>query len=992
MFKRILCALLSLCLVLTASLALAQQEKEKAPTWLPARLSDVLMTKLDEKPDAEKEENQSENGDTVSITADGSVTVTAGDMTLHSRQPVGWTILTRSASAQPEIHADGTGQIILEMMEKMDAHLAFFNGYYLVVSMVILDESDELPAGMNEEDADVKLAAYYEEDAEGIETRTIGAYRYVVMPEHTLEGMSYQMYVTMVDGTAVCVLNLYLDKHGEEETAITEDALAQLRVSRSGAAPQINAVAAPKRELTVMVYMTGTDLESGLVGGAYASNSLNAMKISGYDREKINVVVFTGGTRRWHSPIPSDHNTIQLIGENNEMTEVYRTEKLMSMGQSETLSFFLNYCVAAYPAERYALIFFDHGGGPVDGLCFDELYGDDSIDLAELQTAFEASPFGGDTRLEFIYFVTCLTASVEYASVCAPYADWMIASEEPALGRAMPYSFLKGAETKTGLAVGIEIADTFYETAMNMLPEDRHTMAVFDLRRMDALNDAMTVLFTAMESKLTPETYPVFAKSALNAKRVDPSDVSRYDRDLVDLRSLIESYRTLFPEEAAAVLAAMDEVVVYSVSSEPEETGMSVYHPNYNNSAYDMRVYSRMPIPEAYGRYVGRYGEIRNTRASAGTAPASEPARTEAQAETQNVTLSMDPQRTEVVYTAELLILEDTGTAGTFRLIGRIDVPVGEEGTIDAMTSNEALYVLDENGQPITDALEYSVVDGEIILRGVLEVDLSYRALDLEDVNALDLDEDTDSTVNVRIRCKRRDDGSLTIVRVEPLTGSRAPNGSNVEFSDYDTLYLVSMPRQIAYAEDGTTLLPWSEWQDGGIHSYRYAVNLGREWSLGFVDDHLNWVGRWGMLVTTDVYGDSAVEAWFPLENSAVEEIAVEPAVLYEDESSRIELAGCWRVSGSGTPALFLRWKLTNLTGEPVVFTGSEYMLNGETLDKPDELLGTLQPGQSAYATTRIIAPAAEETFPAGTEISLTFGSLVETGFGLWAPVTVALP
>ena len=50
------------------------------------------------------------------------------------------------------------------------------------------------------------------------------------------------------------------------------------------------------KSVTVMVYMSGCDLESDT--GAATTDMLEMLR-SGFDREKVSVVLFTGGTSLW---------------------------------------------------------------------------------------------------------------------------------------------------------------------------------------------------------------------------------------------------------------------------------------------------------------------------------------------------------------------------------------------------------------------------------------------------------------------------------------------------------------------------------------------------------------------------------------------------------------------------------------------------------------------------------------------------------------------
>ena len=120
---------------------------------------------------------------------------------------------------------------------------------------------------------------------------------------------------------------------------------------------------------TILVYLCGTDLESsGRLSGALASADLKEMcraTASG----TVRFVVQTGGTRKWYTKeIDSDKNQRFLI-RNGKITQVYECRRT-GRGKSDTLADFLKWSAAAYPAENTGLIFWDHGGGSISGVCF----------------------------------------------------------------------------------------------------------------------------------------------------------------------------------------------------------------------------------------------------------------------------------------------------------------------------------------------------------------------------------------------------------------------------------------------------------------------------------------------------------------------------------------------------------------------------------------------------------------------------------------------
>lgn len=94
------------------------------------------------------------------------------------------------------------------------------------------------------------------------------------------------------------------------------------------------------------------------------------------------------------------------------------------------------WAAAEFPAEEYALILWNHGGGSVRGICLDQNYGNDSLTLPELETALSSAVQSTGQKFSFIGFDACLMATLDIALIAARFSENMIASQElePAAG------------------------------------------------------------------------------------------------------------------------------------------------------------------------------------------------------------------------------------------------------------------------------------------------------------------------------------------------------------------------------------------------------------------------------------------------------------------------------------------------------------------------------------------------------------------------------
>ena len=149
-----------------------------------------------------------------------------------------------------------------------------------------------------------------------------------------------------------------------------------------------------------MVYIVGSNLESRY---GSATNDIAEMRQAGLDYDKTNLLVYTGGSKRWVSDIPSTSNNVLDLSKDPEEKDskeriVAHTDASANMGIPQTLSEFVSYCTENYPAQHYGLILWNHGGGPLWGYGSDELFKNDSLLLFlpyVMQTLYRPFQLGG---------------------------------------------------------------------------------------------------------------------------------------------------------------------------------------------------------------------------------------------------------------------------------------------------------------------------------------------------------------------------------------------------------------------------------------------------------------------------------------------------------------------------------------------------------------------------------------------------------------------
>ena len=327
-----------------------------------------------------------------------------------------------------------------------------------------------------------------------------------------------------------------------------------------------------KDSVTMMVYMLGTDLESQ---SGMATADLNEMLYAGLDNRNVNVVVQTGGCRRWRNSVISAGKTQRwsISGKGIGLLEEKKTKA--SMTDEDELSDFIRYCAKKAPADRYILVFWDHGGGSVSGYGYDETHPNDSMNLGEIARGLK----DGGVKFDFVGFDCCLMGTLETAIAVEPYADYMIASEETEPGTGWYYTnwlkLLNENSSTNTLNLGRQICDDF--TAKNAMyaSSTGTTLSVVDLAEMGGTVEGKLGAFGSdLTSQLKGNNYQQVATARNGSREFSPS--ARLDQvDLVDFCTNLNT------KESKSLASAIKSAVKYNrVNGISNAYGLSIYFPN----------------------------------------------------------------------------------------------------------------------------------------------------------------------------------------------------------------------------------------------------------------------------------------------------------------------------------------------------------------------------------------------------------------------------
>ncbi|MCR5791151.1 MAG: hypothetical protein K6G83_14815 [Lachnospiraceae bacterium] len=340
---------------------------------------------------------------------------------------------------------------------------------------------------------------------------------------------------------------------------------------------------------TVMVYMCGTDLESA---NAFATINLAEM-LDAEKSDQVNILVETGGTKEWTINEFTDEfkefkgidpKSLSYYHVVEEDLILENTLPLASMGDPDTLRDFIVWGSEVYPADKYMLIFWDHGGGSVFGVCIDELHNGDTLTLAEIKEAVS----GADVPLEAVGFDACLMASLETAEALQGYGHYMIASQEVEPGTGWSYdnflSYLSQNPDTDGLALGKQIADSYMNKCKEYETDELATLSVTDLTRIPALSAVYKsysgeFLLSAQDTS----DFQAVSQGAVRAENYGGNTDSEGYTDMVDLGDLVAQTGSILSMNAANVTGALRDAVCYEVHGEnrANSNGLSVFYPLY---------------------------------------------------------------------------------------------------------------------------------------------------------------------------------------------------------------------------------------------------------------------------------------------------------------------------------------------------------------------------------------------------------------------------
>ena len=290
-------------------------------------------------------------------------------------------------------------------------------------------------------------------------------------------------------------------------------------------------------EWTVMIYLDAdNNLESAgindinemeMVGSSDDVNIVvQADRISGYNISNSNWTT----TRRYY--IAQDSDPMQINSLFSDLGE-------LNMGDPQTLIDFASWAATEYPAKKYLLVIWNHGGGfrspayTTKDIAWDDTSGGDRITMPELEYALSEIGTQIGKKIDIVGMDACLMAMTEVAYQIKDCADILVASEESEPGDGWPYDTILAQLVANSTMSSEQLATDIVNKYIIFYPYDNVTQSAIDLSYMDDLASQLSSLAETIKGDSTAPSNK-YITAAYNSQYYSQSPYSA-EKDFIDL-------------------------------------------------------------------------------------------------------------------------------------------------------------------------------------------------------------------------------------------------------------------------------------------------------------------------------------------------------------------------------------------------------------------------------------------------------------------------
>jgi len=283
-----------------------------------------------------------------------------------------------------------------------------------------------------------------------------------------------------------------------------------------------------------------------------------------------------------------------LVLDGNRFNEV-RDYGEVAMGRPDVLAAFIEEAAGLYPAAKYGLSLFDHGGGSFGGYIDEGPPSTTGMTIPDIRAGMSAGMArAGIKRFDLLFHAACLMSNYETVSALAPLAKVMAGSEENMIKWPLSVQgFPPLRENASGQEVGEAFIDGYRQLLDDVATENggqpyrdlaaMSIVAAGPVQRLDAALESFSKVAVANMDQIAVEVARARAEAlefVIGLPGSGPGD----SIDHIDLGDFLRTLDNLPPDVAVArdaAFAALKAAVTAQVTGRATEqaTGLNVFLP-----------------------------------------------------------------------------------------------------------------------------------------------------------------------------------------------------------------------------------------------------------------------------------------------------------------------------------------------------------------------------------------------------------------------------
>jgi hypothetical protein len=377
-------------------------------------------------------------------------------------------------------------------------------------------------------------------------------------------------------------------------------------------------------QTTVLLYIEGTNLEDD---DNEATGNIKEI-LAASSSENIRIVLETGAASVENpaDPVKSWKTVKRHKIENGRIIELQDLGE-KDMGDPDVLRDFIVWGQRKFPADRYMLVFWDHGGGSVYGYGGYEIH--DPPETIATTMYIPAIKKGiGDAiavtgrMFELIGFDACLMATVETAYSLSGYAKYYAASQELEPGGGWDYTalfnFLAVNPSSGGLSVGKVIADSYADKCIRSKSGDGYTFSITDLSEVKNIADELNELGSIAAGEIAEEgadAWNELGVARMFTEEFGAMYASNRFFNMADIIGFAEKLGQVdqgtYGNICNRVINAVEKAVKYNIKGDAHEdaAGLSAYMPYhvFTKAKTELTNYNDLPFASEYKDMINHF-------------------------------------------------------------------------------------------------------------------------------------------------------------------------------------------------------------------------------------------------------------------------------------------------------------------------------------------------------------------------------------------------